>query len=71
MAIRRCELITDKSSKELQAHGTLDFPCAGYDESYDEEKGEAFAWHWHEELELIFLVDGSIDLKTPSASLRL
>ena len=50
MALQRCGITVDKTSKELQAHGTADFPCGGYDSIYREEWGEAVSWHWHEEM---------------------
>lgn len=34
MALQRCGITVDKTSKELQAHGTADFPCGGYDSIY-------------------------------------
>lgn len=64
--------ITDKSGKEIQAHGTVEFPCAIY---YDEKNSSSsisplattlplnapssvIPWHWHEEFEAIYIKEG-------------
>ncbi len=68
MALQKCSLAVDKAAKELIAHGTAQFPCAGYDSVYQQEKEESITWHWHEEIEMIRILKGSLDLKVPSAS---
>lgn len=68
MALQKCGITVDKTSKELQAHGTADFPCGGYDSIYREEWGEAVSWHWHEEMEMVFIQEGTLTLKIPSRS---
>lgn len=47
--------IIDHNGRELQDHGTLDFPCAAYHTS-----NTGFPWHWHEELEMIYVEAGSL-----------
>ena len=68
MALQKCGVTVDKTSKELQAHGTADFPCGGYDSVYREEWGEAVSWHWHKELEMVYVKEGTLTLKIPSKS---
>lgn len=50
---------TDKNSRELNAHGTPDFPCSGH-----EMINGNVAWHWHEEIEIIFIAKGKFKFKT-------
>lgn len=46
---------TDARGRELGLHGTAQFPVAIYDDDLTEA---AFAWHWHDELELNVAVCG-------------
>lgn len=47
--------ITDSQGRELQVHGELAFPCAVY-----EAKDMGFPWHWHDEIEMIYVRSGSL-----------
>lgn len=38
MALQECGLNLNKSSKELQPHGSLEFPCAGYASSHTDKQ---------------------------------
>ena len=64
MGIESCVLNLDHSRKELIAHGTIEFPCAGYKDIF-REKGDFFPWHWHEEFEINYVKKGSIKLQIP------
>lgn len=68
MALQECILNLDQKLKELNPHGTLDFPCAGYSSYYTNREENAIPWHWHEELEIIYIVEGCMELKIPSKS---
>lgn len=68
MALQVCALNLDQSLRELQPHGTLDFPCAGYASFYTRKSEAGILWHWHEELEIIYAKDGSMQFKVPSVS---
>lgn len=57
-----CILDLDESNQELNATGTSDFGCNGYDELFDNSEGEVLAWHWHEGFEAILCIEGSLDL---------
>ena len=47
----------DEKGRELQNHGTLAFPCAWY--CSGPNQGDV-PWHWHEEIELVYLSKGTL-----------
>ncbi len=49
MALQKCMLNLNQRLKELNPHGTLDFPCAGYSSYYTDKEENAVPWHWHED----------------------
>ncbi len=53
------KLSTDEFGRELTQHGSIDFPCAGYDESFSKFLLGEVPWHWHEELEIVVVYEGS------------
>ncbi len=55
MALTSCNISVDKSGLELQAHGTRAFPAACYQ---DDLSLREVPWHWHDELEVIFIDEG-------------
>ncbi len=56
MAISECDLQIDERGLELLAHGTWAFPAACY---YDDLSAREVPWHWHDELEMIFIDAGT------------
>ena len=56
MAISKCLCDIDEHGLELVEHGTAAFPVACYE---DELISEEVEWHWHQELEFIYLVEGN------------
>lgn len=66
MALQECGLNLNKVSKELQPHGSLEFPCAGYSSSHTDRQEDVIPWHWHEEMEIIYMEDGRMKVKIPS-----
>ncbi len=71
MALQTCTLNLDRTSKELRPHGNLGFPCAGYSSHYTDRPEDTIPWHWHEELEMIYLESGQMKVKIPSKSVLL
>lgn len=65
MALQECGLNLNHISKELQPHGSLAFPCAGYESHHSSRKEDEIPWHWHEELEIIYLESGQIHFCIP------
>ena len=57
MALSMCRTITDDSARELLKHGTPAFPIACY---HDDLQAEPVLWHWHEELEVLLVSEGTI-----------
>ncbi len=56
MALSLCNVKVSEDGRELVEHGTLQFPVACY---HDDLIKEDVYWHWHDELELIFVSEGS------------
>ncbi len=71
MALRQCGLNLDRARRELQPHGTLGFPCAGYAERCEDGPEEFIPWHWHEELEIVFAASGSLRVRVPGRTFLL
>ena len=65
MALGSCGLNISSSLKELQPHGTAQFPCAGYESFHDIKKEDDLPWHRHEEIEIIHIISGTMRLLVP------
>lgn len=65
MGLQECELKLDHAQRELRPHGTREFPCAGYGAHYTNSEEDAVPWHWHEELELVYVQAGRLKLQIP------
>ena len=65
MGIGKCFVNINPRQKELQPHGSLEFPCAGYWDRYGEQTRKEFPWHWHEEMEIIYIRRGALLLHLP------
>lgn len=57
MSISLCEAQTNEQGKELALHGTAAFPIACYEDDLDTM---SVPWHWHEELELVIVTQGTL-----------
>lgn len=68
MALQECTIHTDEDRREVRPHGTIEFPCAGYDSVYSAEAVNRIPWHWHEDLEVIYLKSGTLDVRVPGKS---
>lgn len=71
MALQACGLNLNNGSKELQPHGSLEFPCAGYASHHTGQEEDRIPWHWHEEIEVIYIAHGKMKVRTPSKSFLL
>ena len=50
----------DKENRELNAHGSYEFPVnISYEQLSRYERG-SLSWHWHQEIELTFVLSGQI-----------
>jgi len=68
MSLQECGLNLNHSQKELKPHGTLEFPCAGYASTYTNAPRDIIPWHWHEELEIVYIKTGTLKLQIPSTT---
>lgn len=66
MALQKCGLNRNNKNKELQPHGSLEFPCAGYESAHTDSIDDFIPWHWHEELEVIHIINGTMKLQVLS-----
>ncbi|MCI8834599.1 MAG: AraC family transcriptional regulator [Ruminococcus sp.] len=71
MALQECGLNLNRGSKELQPHGSPQFPCAGYSSYHTDRQEDVILWHWHEEIEMIYIESGRMKIKIPSKSFLL
>jgi AraC-like DNA-binding protein/mannose-6-phosphate isomerase-like protein (cupin superfamily) len=71
MALQICGLNINDTKKELQPHGTVEFPCAGYEDEYTESPDDIIPWHWHDEMELACITKGTMCLKVPGKEVRI
>ena len=71
MEIRACVFDVDHTRRELQAHGTPEFPCAGYETLYTAGPEGDICWHWHEDMELWQVLEGEMELRVPGRALTL
>lgn len=65
MGLQTCGLNRNHAQKELQPHGTVEFPCAAYASRHTDAPGDTIPWHWHEELEVIFVAADTLKLQIP------
>ena len=71
MGLKECGLNLSRDNKELKPHGTIDFPCAGYSSSYRDSEDDIIPWHWHPELEILYIKSGNLKLKLPEKTFHL
>lgn len=71
MALQECGLILNRAYKELLAHGSPEFPCAGYSAIYTDRPESVIPWHWHEEMEIVYSAAGQMTIKIPSETFLL
>lgn len=71
MILEECRISLNRTSKELRTHGTPAFPCAGFRERYSKEEETNIPWHWHDELEVIYIHKGSLHVELPNRTIPL
>lgn len=54
-----CEIITDDTLRELRAHGTEQFPFQHYLDDAREYPDGVANWHWHREMEFVYVANGA------------
>ena len=48
----------DETLRELTPHGTRRFPLQTYLSRYDAREAPGFPWHWHREIEIVYVARG-------------
>ncbi|HIZ56933.1 MAG TPA: AraC family transcriptional regulator [Firmicutes bacterium] len=54
------QIVTDETKKELRQHGTDDFPFEYYYDVIDEYDIKYIDWHWHPEVEFVYVEDNTV-----------
>ncbi len=62
MSLSVNDIIRNSERKETKPHGSASFPCAGYEYEMKEDLHDEVPWHWHEELEAVYIVRGIMKL---------
>lgn len=60
MAILECSVERNRQNKQLNVEHTAYFPISAYYNDMDHFAGQQIPWHWHEELEMIYVVEGKV-----------
>ena len=71
MALQECTLNLDRTRRELRPHGTIEFPCAGYSSEYANRANEEIPWHYHGEIELLYISEGGMQVQIPGKTFHL
>ena len=50
----------DENGKEILTYGTKEFPIAFFD---DDLTNVLVPWHWHDELEIVLIIEGTVSMK--------
>ena len=65
------DIRTDETLQELQRHGQPGFPFAFYDEHVRQFHPGYIDWHWHSEVEWVYVAAGSVDCLAGAQRVRL
>lgn len=71
MAISAKGVLRNNEKKEIKLHGTAEFPCAGYEYEMSENPDDEVPWHYHDEIEAVYISDGKMSLKVISKQVEL
>lgn len=71
MVVKICPLELDQHKRETAQRGTPMLPCGGYVAHVGHNLAESIPWHWHAEVELLMVVQGSIKIEIPNQTVVL
>lgn len=63
MPIKSCPLNIDAKSHEVANRGTPMFPCGGYTTVVGSHICQSIPWHWHDEIEVLVVENGTLLLE--------
>ena len=58
--MEHCATVTDETLREMAVHGSSAYPFAYYPEDIWQFDFHRIDWHWHHELEFMYLAQGSV-----------
>lgn len=58
----------DENLYEIKDHGNLEFPIAIYDIVISEMDMQTIRWHWHDEVEMIYVKSGKMEILADDSS---
>ena len=56
--IKATETLVDSSLRETKMHGTVGFPVGVYLDDFSDFKNGYICWHWHEEIQISWIIEG-------------
>lgn len=59
--MKKTQINIEKNQKEIKDHGNYKFPVNVSIESIEAYEQGSFLWHWHPEIELTWIISGSIE----------
>ena len=65
-----CSVDVNEALRELTLHGTPDFECAAYELNFPAQAGQVIPWHWHSEMEAVYVAEGEVVVRIQGGSCR-
>ena len=69
--IRATETLVDESLRETKMHGVVGFPVGVYLDDFTNFKNGYICWHWHEEVQISWIVEGEFQCQLEGESILL
>lgn len=66
--VKGFDLAVDANQRETTVHGSLDYPVSVYRINMDRVHAGYMRWHWHEELELVYIAEGLLEVSIQNAT---
>lgn len=64
-------IVVNKDLQELKVHGNLEFPVMVYPITLSQMYLKLIRWHWHPEIEMIYLLKGQVEALVDDESIIL
>ena len=69
--IKATETLVDSSLRETKMHGTVGFPVGVYLDDFSDFKNGYICWHWHEEIQISWIIEGEFLCQMEGRTVRL